>query len=477
MNMLPIDCWMRPKELLQKLAADNPDRVVCTEPALFVDGFDLTDIVQGFIGTCYFLSAIGCLGIRELANPRYPLLTNMFTMEREGAVYNSCGAFLVRFYRAGQECHVLIDDRLPTAGDNFAFSHSKLDHEMWVALLEKAYAKLNDCYEAIESGMISQALCDLSNGASDQVVLKDKQGEPSVNPDLLWSQLEDMVKSGYMLGAGSNTGVDSDFINGIAQGHAYMLLRAFSDSSGQTKLVELQNPHGRGEWDGDWSDSSELWTQWWRNTLWGSQQAPVDDGRFWMSFDDFIRNYNNLYICRLLPNRKDAKAAWKGHTAAGNAKPFHSPTFTVTSSKSCKVWVQLEQRDQRGKEHPLVEAGEPEGPIVPGAPMSEAKKRAISKDGYAFIIFYVLDNGGRRATAKLGKDTDGLRVCSSREWKPTNVRQVSAEVFLEAADTPYTIVCVVWHQGWEEEFTLSVFSADDCITLKQLPDELPTATP
>jgi hypothetical protein len=239
---------MRPGELLTALATENPDKRIDTTPRLFIDGFDLTDIEQGNIGTCYFLSAIGCLGVREQATPRYPLLTNLFTLQSAEAEYNACGAWLVRFYRSGVVVHVLIDDRLPTAQNNYAFSHSKLPNELWVALLEKAYAKLFTCYEAIEAGMISQALCDLSNGASEQVALKAPDGQLSVNPEQLWVQMEDSFKSGYLLGAGSNTGMDSDWVNGIAQGHAYIVVRIFTDAKQTEKLVQLQNPHGKGEW-------------------------------------------------------------------------------------------------------------------------------------------------------------------------------------------------------------------------------------
>ncbi len=85
-------------------------------------------------------------------------------------------------------------------------------------------------YESIEAGLISEPLCDLSNDASDQIVLKDSAGQTAVDPERLWVQLEDSVKSGYLIGAGSNTGRDSDLVNGIAQGHAYIIARTFSDA-------------------------------------------------------------------------------------------------------------------------------------------------------------------------------------------------------------------------------------------------------
>jgi len=40
---------------------------------------------------------------------------------------------------------------------------------MWVPILEKAYAKLHGCYEALSGGNVSYAYVDLSAGAADDV--------------------------------------------------------------------------------------------------------------------------------------------------------------------------------------------------------------------------------------------------------------------------------------------------------------------
>jgi calpain-15 len=50
------------------------------------------------------------------------------------------------------------------------------------------------------------------------------------------------------------------------------------------------------EWNGDWGDGDFKWTKKFQSELGYSEKA---DGIFWMSLDDFIYEYANIYICRL----------------------------------------------------------------------------------------------------------------------------------------------------------------------------------
>jgi len=54
---------------------------------------------------------------------------------------------------------------------------------------------------------------------------------------------------------------------GIVQGHAYAVIR--TEEIDGVKLMQLCNPHGsKGvEWNGDWSDESEKWTDRFRNKI------------------------------------------------------------------------------------------------------------------------------------------------------------------------------------------------------------------
>ena len=88
--------------------------------------------------------------------------------------------------------------------------------------------------------------------------------------------------------------------NGLITGHAYTVTKVL-DLNGK-KLIRIRNPWGQGEWTGAWSDNSEKW-----NSLTGAEMAKVnlkeaEDGEFWMSYSDFIKNWSTITVCHLSVN-------------------------------------------------------------------------------------------------------------------------------------------------------------------------------
>jgi hypothetical protein len=61
--------------------------------------------------------------------------------------------------------------------------------------------------------------------------------------------------------------------------------------------LNIRNPWGAFEWDGDWCDNSPLWTE----ELIKAFGATFDeaDGAFWMSFEDFTKQFESLDVCRV----------------------------------------------------------------------------------------------------------------------------------------------------------------------------------
>ena len=83
---------------------------------------------------------------------------------------------------------------------------------------------------------------------------------------------------------------------GIISGHAYSLIDLYElEYKGKPlKLCKLRNPWGHKEWQGDWSDESDLWTDELKKML---DVSVADDGIFYMSWEDYISNYKRTSVC------------------------------------------------------------------------------------------------------------------------------------------------------------------------------------
>jgi hypothetical protein len=74
-------------------------------------------------------------------------IKNLFLQE----VRNESFIYGVVMCKNGFKSMITVDNYIPTKGDNLAFS-STHDREMWVIVLEKAWAKIHGSYERIEGG-------------------------------------------------------------------------------------------------------------------------------------------------------------------------------------------------------------------------------------------------------------------------------------------------------------------------------------
>ena len=295
---------------------------------VFEDGISPDDIIQGSIGDCYFLSAIGSLCKRS-----HYIDKLFFTKEKTKE--HLYGVFI---YLNGRWKLVLIDDFLPFSGKRFkkfAFSSSG-GKELWVALLEKAWAKINGSYAKIGCGGSPTEVFDvLTEAYSDQI---------PVNPyyrDYIWETMHDAEKKGYIMTAGTS----SDIFNlnlegvGLSAGHAYTVLGVMEIDTGKglEKVVRLRNPYGNGEFNGDWSDYSKKWTPELKTKY---NLVVKDDGDFYIGYDDFLNYYITLGICKLHPGYKT--------TSVKMAHPTKCQITKITVPKGeVHAFLQLYQKNPR----------------------------------------------------------------------------------------------------------------------------------
>ena len=61
--------------------------------------------------------------------------------------------------------------------------------------------------------------------------------------------------------------------------------------------MQLRNPWGKFEWSGNWGDNSDCWTSDLKKTVSGPEGwVEVDDGSFWMDFEDLKKNFSEVSI-------------------------------------------------------------------------------------------------------------------------------------------------------------------------------------
>ncbi|XP_052374263.1 calpain-2 catalytic subunit-like [Oncorhynchus keta] len=334
--------WKRPGELV-------------SNPEFIVGGATRTDICQGGLGDCWLLAAIASLTLNEDVMAR---------VVPEGQGFGRgeyAGIFHFQFWQFGEWVDVVIDDRLPTKDGKLLFVHSAEGSEFWSALLEKAYAKVNGCYEALSGGSTTEGFEDFTGGIAENYDLKKA-------PSDLFQIIRKALASGALLGCSIDitSQADSEAVTyqKLVKGHAYSLTGAMEVNyrGGQKTVFSLclfLSLSSSSEWNSvDFSERDVV---------------KADDGEFWMSYTDFMKNYHRLEICTLTPDTltsDDTKqwsvtnydGAWrKGSTAGGcrnNAHTFWmNPQFKINLEEEdddpgdnevgCSFVVGLIQKNRR----------------------------------------------------------------------------------------------------------------------------------
>lgn len=127
---------------------------------IFEDDFDVfyqdiepNDIRQGQLGDCYLLSSLSSLAER-------PFVVKKIFNPAEKSPY---GLYSVWLNVNGLWKNVIIDDYFPCLGENNGPAFSRANgNELWVLILEKAYAKVFGSYHVIEGGNPAAALRDVT---------------------------------------------------------------------------------------------------------------------------------------------------------------------------------------------------------------------------------------------------------------------------------------------------------------------------
>ncbi|NXN03062.1 CAN5 protein, partial [Sylvia borin] len=360
--------WKRPKDL-------------CEDPHLLVDGMSSHDFHQGKLGNCWFVAACSCLALRKsLWQQVIPDSKEQEWDPKNPRKY--AGIFRFRFWRFGAWTEVVVDDLLPTENGELIYCHSNVRNEFWSALLEKAYAKLAGSYQALDGGCAAEALVDFTGAVAESINLEEgKYGEVISEQMKLFEDLMKVHKRGgfiscFISSPGRPSEAETEL--GLIVGHAYSVtaitkLRLgerllFSFKAEKLFMIRLRNPWGKKEWHGAWSDSSEEWKKVSDSERKNLGLTVKNDGEFWMTFEDWCKNFTDVDICRTVNTsyfslhktweKEMMFGAWAKHPEPllnrsggcfDNRETFlQNPQYLFDVKKAeDKVLVSLQQEDRR----------------------------------------------------------------------------------------------------------------------------------
>ncbi|XP_036044780.1 calpain-9 [Onychomys torridus] len=430
----------------------DPVQEIVENPEFILGGATRTDICQGELGDCWLLAAIASLTLNQKALARV-------VPQDQGFGSGYAGIFHFQFWQHSEWLDVVIDDRLPTFRDRLVFLHSADHNEFWSALLEKAYAKLNGSYEALKGGSTVEAMEDFTGGVAETFQIRDA-------PEDFYDILEKALKRGSLLGC------SIDILNaseseartplGLIKGHAYTVtgLDQVNFQGRRIKLIRVRNPWGQVEWNGRWSDSSLEW----RSVSLEEQKrlghSALDDGEFWMAFEDFKAHFDKVEICNLTPDALEDNAlhkwevtvhqgSWVRGSTAGGCRNFLDTFWTNPQIKlslterdegqdGCTFLAALMQKDRRK----LKRFGA--NMLTIGYAIYECPDKDQDKDGH------------------LSRDFFRYHASLARSKTFINLREVSGRFQLPPGD--YILIPSTFEPHQEADFCLRIFSEKRAVT-------------
>ena len=312
--------WFRPEVIF-----DTPNYIILP------DEISPNDIIRGCLNDSYFLSVLGALC-------KYPNIIEKLFFIKEKTKEHLYGIY---FNIHGQWKLVLIDDNFPANDDKnfkkFAFSHCR-NREIWVNLLEKAWAKINGCYAQIGGNFSPYEIFDILTEAYTEVINLNKNKK--YLKDSLWKKIINAEKNNFIIIAVSNNNSSIEEI-GIVPGDTYIISNIYEINSGKQseKLLKLSNPWGDAEYSGDWSETSSKWTDELKEKL---QYSEKKDGDFFISYDDFINYYGSLGIVKIHEDYLSNSIRISKH----QARKCQLIKIKVLS-KECHAYIQLYQKNPR----------------------------------------------------------------------------------------------------------------------------------
>ncbi len=303
---------------------ENKEKLFITNPELQAE-----DILQGTLGSCYLLCAIGGL-VKN--NPAF--YKNLFVIKEE----NKKGIYAVKFLIQGVPMVVVVDDFIPckTNKNNKAvpaFSSSR-NREASVLILEKAWAKLNyKCFMKTWYGTPQEALHCLLEAPS--VYEYHSRYSARNHENAFWIKLCEARLRKWILCANTENVKEEEI--GLPSYHAYLILEIYEVAKDNRtfnnyatllenivanrveydktrdkciQLIKIRNPTGESsKFKGEYCEGSSNWTMELKRAV--GNQNGTNVGSFYVTLHEFLKYFSWTFICKIEENFQYRAAKFK----------------------------------------------------------------------------------------------------------------------------------------------------------------------
>lgn len=291
------------------------------KPVLF-SGISPNDIMQGNVGDCWLMSALSSLA-------EFPKFIQNETFQNIEEI-STDGKYTLKLYNMQKRdwIKVTVDDYVPCFkkkswfnSDVPCFAQLPQDNELYILLIEKAFAKLAGSYEKINGGYPSLALVVLTGCENIEYFNKNNTNmfrrftmnvdsirntpfdfhdfrllgqRESFNFDDFFDYLLDCDAKDFMMIASINGNVmEKKREDGLIERHAYSILKVYQKN--HIRLLKLRNPWSCMESNLEWNNPKK-WESY-PNIRKELEYTDEDDGIFWISADNFMEIFSSIQIC------------------------------------------------------------------------------------------------------------------------------------------------------------------------------------
>lgn len=284
------------------------------------------NVVQGAIGSCWYLSALAALVTKK------DIFDKLFITKE----CNEQGIYQFNLCIRGQWNKVVVDDFLPCyINKKVVFAHID-DNQLFVALLEKCLAKIHGSYSSIILGSCAEGLQTLTGGPCIKLSWSTKEFDYDQNMQH-WNQILEATSKGFIMTCVSDYNI---FIvkNGIYEKHIYSVLdvRELNYENRIARFIKLRNPWGRNELRGELTNKWGNWPDEIKDQI--SKERRHSKGTFWIRFEELLKYFSEITICKTRPHWKALRLSSVFYNYSEEVECF---TINVNKPGEFKIDIEL----------------------------------------------------------------------------------------------------------------------------------------